>query len=48
MFMHLHSWSDVLTCCSSPCGLQRPSGGCSQSRISTHVKLRRPLNSAST
>jgi F420-0:gamma-glutamyl ligase len=36
------------TCCSSPCGLQRPSGGCSQSRISTQVKLSRPLNSAMT
>jgi hypothetical protein len=31
------------TCCSSPCGEQRPSGGCSQSRISTQVKDSRAL-----
>jgi len=35
-----------MMCCSSAWGLQRPSGGCSQSRISTHVKLRRPSRRA--
>lgn len=33
-----------MMCCSSACGLHRPSGGCSQSRISTHVKLSRASN----
>ena len=30
-----------MMCCNRAWGLHRPSGGCSQSRISTHVKLRR-------
>lgn len=35
-----YSSARSMTCCSRACGLQRPSGGCSQSRISTHLLCR--------